>query len=204
MSLAVFFGIALLHLMAAISPGPSFLVAVRTSVAEGFASGAGIAVGLGLGAVIWATAALAGLALLFEYAPAFLTAFKIAGGAVLIWIAWQTWSHAGAPIPEPQLGALPRSPGSAIRLGLVTQLANPKPAVFFGAVFVGLIPETTPAAVLAALLATIFASETLWYILVARAFSLDAPRRAYGRAKSGIDRLFGGLIALLGAKFALT
>ncbi|NNF24516.1 MAG: LysE family translocator [Rhodobacteraceae bacterium] len=204
MSLAAFVGIALLHLMAAISPGPSFIVAVRTSVAEGFASGAGIAIGLGLGAVIWATAALAGLALLFEYAPAFLTVFKIAGGAVLIWIAWQTWSHAGDPIAEPQIGALPRSARSAVRLGLLTQLANPKPAVFFGAVFVGLIPEATPVGVLAALLATLFTTETLWYILVARAVSLDGPRRAYGRVKSGIDRLFGGLIALLGAKFALT
>lgn len=204
MTLALFIGIALIHLAAAISPGPSFVVAVRTAAAEGLRPAMGLAVGFGLGALIWALAALLGLALLFELAPTLFTAFKIAGGLVLIFIAWKTWSHAKEPVDMPDDIAVPRGWVSAIRLGLVTQIANPKPAVFFGAVFAGLVPPETPALVLAALLAVIFTQETLWYIAVARLFSLARPRAAYARFKAAIDRAFGGLIALLGAKIALT
>lgn len=207
MTLAAFIGIALLHLAAAISPGPSFVVSVRTAAAEGLKPAIGLAVGFGLGAVTWALAALLGLAVLFEIAPAFLTALKIIGGMVLAWIAWKTWRHARDPLPAPDSAlpdALPRTWTSAVTLGLTTQLANPKPAVFFCAVFVGLVPPETSPVILALLLAVIFIDETLWYVFVARIFSLARARAAYVRFKTWIDRVFGGLIALLAAKFALT
>ena len=55
MTPAVFIGIALIHLAAAISPGPSFAVAVRTAAAEGMVPAAGAALGFGLGAVALST-----------------------------------------------------------------------------------------------------------------------------------------------------
>lgn len=204
MTLGAFIGILLIHLAAAMSPGPSFVVAVRTAAAEGLRPAVGLAAGFGLGALIWALAALLGLALVFELAPALLTGMKILGGLVLLFIAWKTWRHARTPMPDPAGAALPRRVVSAVRLGLATQLANPKPAVFFGAVFIGLVPPETPAPVLAALLAVIAVQETLWYILVGRLFSLPRPRSAYGHFKSLIDRTFGALLGVLGIKIALT
>ena len=204
MSVAAFIGIALIHLAAAISPGPSFVVAVRTAAAEGLRPAAGLALGFGLGALLWALAALLGLAILFETVPTLLTALKIGGSLVLLFIAWKTWTHAAEPIAVAENLSVPRSTLSAVRLGLVTQFANPKPAVFFGAVFIGLVPPETPVPVLGLLLFVIFAQETLWYVIVARLFSLDSPRVIYARSKAVIDRVFGGLIGLLGAKIALT
>lgn len=206
MTLAAFIGIALIHLAAAISPGPSFVVSVRTAAAEGLRPAIGLAIGFGLGALFLALLALLGLAVLFEVAPALLVVFKTIGALFLGYIAWQTWRHARDPLPADQdiIAAPPRSLFSATRLGLVTQLANPKPILFFGAVFVGLVPPDTPAWVLAALLMVIFVQETLWYVLVARLFSLARARSAYGRFKTHVDRAFGGLIAALAAKIALT
>lgn len=203
MSLTAFLTIALVHLLAAISPGPSFVVSIRTAAAEGFRPAVGLAIGFGLGAVIWATAALAGLALLFQMMPALFTALKVAGGLFLVWIAVQTWRHATAPLPQADPGALPASLGAAILRGLGVQLANPKPAVFFGAVFVGLVPPGTPLPMLALLIAVVFLDETLWYIIVARLFSLSRPRAVYARLKSRVDRAFGVLLAGLGVRIAL-
>ncbi len=204
MTLAAFAAAWFLHLIAAASPGPAILMAARTGVTEGFRTGALLAVGIGLGAAAWAVAALFGLAVLFKAAPAFLWGFKIAGGLFLCWMAFQMWRHAAEPLDMNGKGRLPRSPWSAFRLGLYTNLSNPKPAVFFGAVFVGTVPPGTSAPWIAALLLAIFLNELACNILVARAFSFDRPRRLYQRFKVLIDRSFGGILAALGLKVALT
>lgn len=203
MTLAAFLAVAALLTMGAVSPGPAVLMSARTGVTEGLRTGFFLAMGIGLGAVIWATLALSGLAALFKIAPALLWAFKIAGGLYLIWMAVQMWRHAAEPLPD-TTGQPPRSALSAFRLGIVTQLSNPKPAVVLSAIFIGTIPPGTPIWVLVALLSFLFTVETLWNTLVARIFSLPATRRAYVGAKSTMDRTFGGLLALLGAKIAAT
>lgn len=203
MTLAAFLAVATLHLMAAISPGPAVLMAARTGATEGLRTGAFLALGIGIGGVIWAAAALFGLALVFQAAPALLWALKIIGGLYLIWMAYGMWRSADAPLDMTET-RLPRSALSALRLGLITQLANPKPAVLFSAIFIGTVPPATPLWQIAALLAVVFANETIWNILVARIFSFDRSKRVYISLKSVIDRAFGGLLALLGAKIAAT
>ena len=204
MTLAAFVTVVLIHLGAAISPGPSFVVALRVAAAEGFGVACALALGFGLGALLWAGAAMAGLALLFEVLPMLFTALKLAGAAFLLFIAWSMWRHAREPLPTADPSARPRSAASAIRFGFLTFASNPKPAIFFGAVFVGLVPVETPLAWKLAILAAVFLNETLWYIAVARLFSLPAPRAAYARAKAWIDRAFGGFLAALGLHIALT
>lgn len=129
MTFAALTSILMINLLAAMSPGPGFVLCVRTAAAEGFRTAALVALGMGIGSGLWATAALLGLSLLFQLAPAALTALKVGGGIFLLWIAYQTFRHAAAPLPEPGT-ALPRAGLSALRLGLVTQLSNPKTATF--------------------------------------------------------------------------
>lgn len=203
MTTAAFISVVLIHLMAAISPGPSFVMALRTAASEGFRTAAALALGFGLGAVLWATAAMAGLALVFEIVPLLFVGLKVVGGLFLVYIALMMWRHAREPMAENEIQA-PRSAGAAVRLGFLTFATNPKSAVFFGAVFVGLVPADTSLAMRCALIAAIFANETLWYLLVARIFSTARARSAYARMKTSVDRAFGGLIALFGVKIALT
>ena len=204
MTLAAFIAVALLHLMAAISPGPAVLMAARTGVTEGLRTGVYLAMGIGAGGVIWATAALFGLALVFQAAPSLLWALKIIGGLYLLYMAWGMWRGANQPLDLTRATKTPRSAGSAFRLGLWTQLANPKPAILFSAIFIGTVPPGTSLWVYAALLTTVFVNETVWNTLVAQIFSFDRTRAGYISLKSGIDRTFGGLLALLGVKIAAT
>ncbi len=203
MTLTAFIAVALLHLMAAISPGPAVLMAARTGVTEGLRTGMFLAMGIGLGAVVWAAAALFGLNLVFQAAPALLWALKIIGGAYLIYMAWGMWRSADQPL-DMAASNLPRSAASAFRLGVVTQLSNPKPAVLFSAIFIGTVPPGTAAWVYAALLAVVFLNDAVWCTLVARIFSFNRSKAAYIGLKSVIDRAFGGLLAALGIKIALT
>lgn len=203
MTLATFLVVAGLLTMGAVSPGPAVLMSARTGVTEGLRTGFFLSLGIGAGAVFWATLALSGLAVIFEVAPTLLWAFKIVGGLYLVWMAIGMWRHAAEPLGD-STDAPPRSSASAFRLGLVTQLSNPKPAVLLSAVFIGTVPPGTPLWVLVLLLTFLFMVETGWNTIVARIFSLDRTRRAYTGAKPVIDRAFGGLLGLLGLKIATT
>lgn len=193
-----------LVVFAAISPGPAVLMSARTGLTEGMRTGFLLATGIGAGAVIWASAAMFGLNLVFAAAPALLWALKLGGAAYLIFMGWRLWRDAKTPFIAADDRPVPRSAASAFRLGLFTQLANPKPAVMFSAIFLGTLAPGTPLWVYAALLAIIFAAETLWNTAVARIFSLQATRARYISLKTVIDRCFGGLLALLGIKIAAT
>ncbi|WP_374394098.1 LysE family translocator [Tabrizicola sp.] len=204
MSFSAFMIFVGLVVFAAISPGPAVIMSARTGLTEGMRTGFMLALGIGAGAVVWASAAMFGLNLIFAVAPALLWALKIGGAAYLLWMAWHLWRDAKKPIATGDENAVPRSAFSAFRLGLFTQLANPKPAVMFSAIFLGTVPPATPFWVYLALLAVIFTSETLWNTAVARIFSLDRTRARYISLKTVIDRSFGGLLAVLGIKIAAT
>ncbi len=205
MTLAAFLALASVQLMAAISPGPAVLMTARTGVTQGLRMGVWMAAGIGFGAVFWAVAALFGLALLFKIAPAALTVLKIGGGAYLVWIAIQMWRHAKEPLSTDSADStLPRSGPAALWKGITTQLANPKPVVFFGAVFAGMVPPDTALWIKGALLCVVFSTDFVWNVIVARLFSFDRTRAAYLNLKTLIDRSFGGALALLGLKVALT
>lgn len=204
MTAAAFLAFAGLVVLAAISPGPAVLMSARTGLTEGLRTGLMLAMGIGAGAVVWAGAAMFGLNLLFAAAPSVLWALKLAGAAYLCWMAWKLWRHAAEPFVTADSRPVPRSALSAFRLGLFTQLANPKPAVMFSAIFMGTVPPGTAPWVYGALLVLIFTAETAWNALVARIFSLDRTRAGYISLKTLIDRSFGGLLALLGVKIAAT
>jgi threonine/homoserine/homoserine lactone efflux protein len=204
MTLAAFLAFAGLSLFAAVSPGPAVLMAARTGLLEGFRTGVFLAMGIGAGAVFWASAALFGLGVLFAAAPALLWALKIAGAVYLLYLGWGMWRNARVPLDMTQTRALPRTPLSAFRLGLMTQLANPKPAVMFAAIFLGTVPPQTPLWVLGALLVVVFLNETLWNTAVARVFAMERTRTRYISLKTLIDRTFGAALAVLGVKIAAT
>jgi threonine efflux protein len=185
----------------AISPGPSFVVVARTAVAVSRADGVAAALGMGVGGVIFAAAALAGLHVVLTTAPSLYLALKIAGAIYLLYLAVRLWRGARAPMPAAaaplDLGA---SRARSFGLGLITQLSNPKTAVVYASIFTALLPPNQPAWSAAAVLPLIFAIEAGWYAIVAIAFSSDGPRRGYLRSKLWIDRVAGAAMGLLAAK----
>ncbi len=204
MTFAALFAIWSLHLMAAVSPGPAVLMSARIGIQDGLRTGFFLSVGIGLGGVVWAVAALFGLNLLFAAAPTLLLGFKIVGGLYLIWMGWHMWRDAVVPLDVDSAAQASRTPMQALRLGVVTQLANPKPAILFSAIFLGTVPPTAPIWAYGVILGLVFLNETIWNCAVARVFSLERSKRIYIGLKTVIDRAFGGALALLGVKIIAT
>lgn len=187
-----------LQLLAVISPGPSFLITARTAVASSRLDGVKVALGLGAGTVIWSTAALLGLKAVFQTVPILFMAMKIGGALFLLWIAFQIFRHAAVPLElGPSEGASRRSP---FIQGFFCQIANPKVAVFFGSIFIALLPAQVPLWMVAALIAMVSFNEIWWYSAVSLFFSAGPVRQFYLKAKKWMDRVTGLFLGALSLK----
>ncbi len=187
------------HLVAVVSPGPSFLVVVQTAAGSSRRAGMVAALAMGLGAVLWAAAALLGVAAVFARFATLYRVAQVAGGLFLVYVAWQIGRHAAAPLPEPgtaPVQSLWRTFTSALRV----QMSNPKVAVFFGSIFVTVLPRETPGWFKLTVLAFILLDEFLWYAFVAWALSTGHSRRAYARFKTRVDRVTAAFLGLLGLR----
>ena len=177
-------------LIGAISPGPSFVLVARTAVAVSRSDGVATALGMGLGGLIFAAAALLGLQVVLAAVPSLYLGLKIAGAAYLIYLAVQLWRGAGAPIAAADVAPFRLSSRwRSFALGLATQLSNPKTAVVYASIFTALLPADHPGWWAALVLPSIFAIEAVWYAIVAVAFRPSARAAAIsGRNAGSIGR----------------
>ena len=196
-------GLAVVHLLAAASPGPSTVLVVQTAAVGGRRGGLIAAAAMMLGATAWAAAALFGLQALFAQFSWLYLFFRIAGGLYLVYLAVMIWRHAHDPLPE----MTPVAQGSDWQnfgRALLLQLSNPKIMVFFGSIFLSLLPHDMPVWMRGTVLAIIAIDEFAWYALLTLLFSGGAARAFYRRAKVWLDRFMGGALALLGLRLALS
>ncbi len=189
--------IGLIQLLAVISPGPSFLITARTAVAQSRGAGLKVALGLGAGTVIWSTAALLGLNAVFHAVPVLFMAMKIAGALFLLYIAWMIFRHAAEPLKIEGEGERLANP---FLKGFLTQISNPKVAVFFGSIFIAMLPAQVPLWMILALIVMVTFNEVTWYSLVALFFGSPPVRRFYLKAKVWIDRVTGLFLGALGLR----
>ncbi len=190
--------IGLVQLMAVISPGPSFLITARTAVSRSRLDGMKVALGLGAGTVIWASAALLGLNALFKAVPALFMVMKAGGALFLLWIAYQIFRYAAEPLDmEAGGGAAADSP---FWRGFLVQIGNPKVAVFFGSIFIAMLPADVPPWMIVALIALVTFNEVWWYCVVALFFGAGPVRGFYLDAKKWIDRVTGLFLGALGLR----
>lgn len=203
---ASLFGIGTALFIGAASPGPSFVLVARTAASAGRTSGLYAALGMGLGALIFAVASLLGLNAVLVAVPTLYLALKFFGGLYLAYLGFRIWRGAKQSL-EVSPGTNPED--STIRqsyllLGLTTQVSNPKTAIVYASVFAAFLPGTPSIQYNIAVVVLVFFIETFWYALVAAALSTEAPRSTYLRYKKWVDRLAGGIMGALGLKLAVS
>ena len=185
----------------AVSPGPRFVMVARLAVATSRANALGAAVGMGVGGVIFAVAALLGLQAVLLAVPSVYLALKLLGGLYLCYLGFRIFLAANVPLTVEGPGQSVGSPRSrSFWLGLTTQISNPKTAIVYASVFAAFLPGTFSPLFAAALLCVVFVIEAGWYGVVATMLSSSRPRRAYLSYKAWVDRAAGLVMVGLGVK----
>lgn len=189
------FNIAILG--ALVSPGPAFIVMIRSSFAGGRRAGLLTGLGLSVAAVCWSVMAMLGLQVVFLAVPAAYLALKLLGAGYLIWLAVSLWRGADQPVDSAPTGL-----GHGFRLGLIANLSNPKLVFFIAAIFTTVVPAGLSPGDKALLLANHLVLELLWYGFAAVVLTTAPMRRAYINAKSRFDRCAAVVLGALALRIA--
>ncbi|GAB2923865.1 LysE family translocator [Paraburkholderia jirisanensis] len=116
------------------TPGPDMLLIASRSVSQGRSAGFASLAGILVGTYCHAMAAAFGLSQLFLAVPVAYDVVRFAGATYLLYLAWKTVR--ASPISTTPAGSEARFPvGKIFRQGLLTNLLNPKMALFVLALF---------------------------------------------------------------------
>ena len=135
---------ALATLIMVITPGPNMMYCVSRTLCQGRSAGLVSLAGVQLGLVFHICAAGLGLTALLMAVPVAFNAIKLAGAAYLLYLAWQALRPGGVSMFQTR--AMPAdTPATLFRMGLVTNLLNPKVAMFYLSIFPQFLhPERGP------------------------------------------------------------
>lgn len=200
-SLLVFIGAGLLL---NITPGPDVLYIVGRSIGQGRVAGLVSVLGIATGCFFHVASAALGLSALMFALPLAYDAVRYAGAAYLVWLGLRAIASKSSPLHVQRVD--PERLGRVFRQGVLTNMLNPKVAVFF----LAFLPQFTdpargPVPLQVALLGLIFIGNGT---IVCVAYALAASwlgewlKTRYGVA-TWLNRAMGGLFVGLGVRLAL-
>ncbi len=184
-----------------VSPGPGVIYVTARTVAQGRRAGFVSMFAIEAGEVVWIAAAATGVAALLATSVSALTFLRLAGAAYLIYLGVQRWRHAEdvASPPRAELGRV-------FAQGFLTQLFNPKVAVFFVAFLPQFLDTARPIAPQVALLGAIYIAIAIavdaTYVLSASAASRRFMRSRTAQRRSA--RVAAATYVALGVAAAAT
>lgn len=199
--LMLFATVALVHLVALMSPGPDFFFVSQTAASRSRKEAMLGVLGITLGVMVWAGVALMGLHLILEKMAWLHDIIMVGGGVYLLWMGWQLLRSAYQRHKQPQgempVVELPKK-GRSFLKGLLTNLSNPKALIYFGSVFSLFVGNDIGAIERWGLFLLISGESFVWFTLVTAIFALPWMRAKYQRIAKWVDGTAGVLFAGFG------
>ena len=197
----------LMALVVTLTPGLDMVLVLRQSLRGRRSVAFATAMGICVGALLWGVAAAAGLAALFVASQAAYNVLRFAGVAYLLWLGWgylrSAWRGDGlgeiAEVAAEDVGW-----GAAFAKGLLTDLLNPKMAVFYLTLLPLFLPVGYNPVLVGTLLAGIHALMAMaWFTVVI--LSSHALKRflTHGRGARVVDGVAGTAMLAFGIGLTL-
>ncbi|MGW1102589.1 LysE family transporter [Streptomyces sp. NPDC002540] len=194
--------VAVITVLAVISPGADFAMVVRNSCLYGRTTGLLGAVGVAAGVLVHVTYTMLGVGLLIASSTALFTAIKLVGAAYLVHIGVRTFlarDDLGIDLDsKPRLTRL-----AALRTGFLTNALNPKTTLFVVSTFTQVVGPTTGLWEQAGYGLFMSVAHLGWFGLVALFFSNARLRTAMLRWQKALNRGIGTVLVGLGVTLGL-
>ena len=198
--------VSVLTVIIAITPGLDFILVTRNSVFHSRKAGVYSSIGIGLSLWIHVAYSIAGLATIISQSVLVFSVIKYLGAAYLMYIGWKTLSSSskvGVSLRRPDnLADETMSRFSAIKMGFLCNLLNPKAPIFFLSLFTQIISPETPLWLQVTYGAIISVVHTIWFSIVAVFLSQPVFMRKFNRCKQGLEKAVGAVLIGFGLKIA--
>jgi len=197
--------VTLIHLLAVMSPGPDFIVAVKNSLSYSRRTGLWTAVGFWLGISVHIAYCLAWIALIISQSILLFQIIKFIGAAYLIYLwIWairaKSWHiDIQAETQKEDISAL-----EAVKIWFLTNVLNPKATLFFLSLFTLVISPDTPAFILGIISLIMIVNTTLWFSIVALLFTHKKVQNIFEKFQNSFNKILWGMLIALWIKVALT
>jgi len=187
-----------------LTPGPDTAYILGRSIAQGREAGIASALGICVGSIFHTCAAALGLSAILATSALAFGAIKLLGGAYLIFLGIKMLIDRRRKLSLPS-NFRRRTTAAAFRQGVLTNVLNPKVALFFLAFLPQFIDPTSNTKVFAFLFLglTFVTTGTIWCLIVARFASAFSERlRTNEAVAQWFNRTAGALFVFLGVRLA--
>jgi RhtB (resistance to homoserine/threonine) family protein len=193
--------VAIIHLLAVISPGPDFIMISRNSLIYSWKVGLYSSIGLALGNLVHITYSLIGIGLIISKSILLFTIIKFFGAFYLIYIGYKclksksNQQQINNTKERYNIGKL-----AAIRMGFLTNVLNPKATLFFLSLFTQVIGINTPKITQILYGVEMSVMTFLWFAFVAYILSHNLIQTKFILIQHYLERAFGVILIGLGIK----
>lgn len=198
--------VATIWAVACITPGPNTLLVMRYALTAPRRVPIVAAIGTITGTLCWGLAGWLGINVLFQAAPFAYVALKVVGGLYLVWLGLKIFLDARKSRQSADIAAarieVPLK--TAYRMGLATNLANPKSALFVASLFAATMPAGTPFLYGLAAIAVMITVSTIYYTFLVALITHRTVAAAYLKAKKRIDLGVGMVFVGFGTKLLMS
>ena len=199
------------HLLAAASPGPDFVLVSRETLTKGRRTGLICSLGITLGLAVHIIYSVLGLAAVIAHSQPLLTAIKWLGGAYLIYLGWQgigakpkqpvemtTFTNNDNSNSNSNVTDKTESSFATLRRGFFCNVFNPKAPVYFVAIFTLVLSPDIPLWQLSIYGVWMMVLQMAWFSTVVMLLSIPVIFKRFQRFEHWIDRVLGTAMIVLG------
>jgi threonine/homoserine/homoserine lactone efflux protein len=191
--------IALIHLIACLSPGPDIFLVVLNSLRDGWRAGAATTAGILTGVCLHVTLGITGISLILTRGAAVQHGVALAGASWLVYLGANSWRSAPpGPGNVPAATRRPARRGPWLQ-GLLVNLLNPKAMLFFLSLFSVLLGPEVPLRMKVAAGLTMIAVQAAAFTAVALLVDRPGFKARWAHLQGWLERAIGAILIALGA-----
>ncbi len=197
--------VSVAHFLALLSPGPDFILLVRSSLRFPFRVASGVCLGIALANAFYIALCLFSIQLLSQLTELY-EMIRYIGAAYLIYLGVMLLrsTSAGYVIESDSSAVVQVSYFSReLRSGFLASLLNPKISLFYLSLFTLVIDSETPVGVRSAYGGWMFLIVLLWDLMLARFIGTAVMRSLFSTGLSWVEKVCGAVLTAAGVSLAL-
>ncbi len=198
--------VAIVHLLAVMSPGPDFVMVTRNSLVYSRRTGIYSAIGLGFGIMVHIIYSLIGIGIIISKSVVLFNIIKYLGAGYLIYLGYKSLTAKSTHTESTDKYSTKQdiSKWKAMRMGFLTNVLNPKATLFFLSLFTLVINPQTPLSVKIFMGLEMSVVTALWFAFVAFLVSHRLVKSRFNKIQNYAGKFIGVVLIALGIKVALS